>query len=58
MTSTTFMFMTFSAEIIYCFKMFTTRNIHFYDENANDESEIVIEDHFYDKNFCFIIDQW
>ena len=24
----------------------TTRNIHFYDENANDESEIIIEDHF------------
>ena len=24
----------------------TTRNIHFYDENANDESKIVIEDRF------------
>ena len=24
----------------------TTRNIHFYDKNANDESKIVIEDHF------------
>ena len=25
---------------------YTTRNIHFYDENANDESKIVIEDRF------------
>ena len=36
----------------------TTRNIHLYDENANDESEIIIEDSFYDEYFCFIIDQW
>ena len=36
----------------------TTRNIHFYDENANDESKIIIEDLFYDEYFCFIIDQW
>jgi hypothetical protein len=34
----------------------TTRNIHFYDENLNDESEIVIKITFYDKNFGFIID--
>ena len=27
-------------------KATSTRNIHFYDENANDESEIVIVDHF------------
>ena len=35
----------------------TTRNIHFYDENFYDESEIVIEERFYDEYFRFIIDQ-
>ena len=36
----------------------TTRNIHFYDENVNDESETVIEERFYDEYFRFIIDRW
>jgi len=36
----------------------TTRNIHFYGENLNDDSETVIEDRFYDEFFHFIIDQW
>ena len=36
----------------------TTRNIHFYDENLNDESKTVIEEHFYDEFFCFAIDRW
>ena len=34
----------------------TTRNIHFYDENHNDESETVIKIAFYDENFSFVID--
>ena len=34
----------------------TTRNIHFYDENFNDESETIIKIAFYDQNFGFVID--
>ena len=31
----------------------TTRNVHFYDQNANDESEIIIEDRFLRQIFPF-----
>ena len=34
----------------------TTRNIHLYDKNFNDESKIVIKIAFYDENFGFVID--
>jgi hypothetical protein len=34
-------------------KWFTTRNIHFYDENVNDESEIIIEERFLWRIFLF-----
>ena len=39
-----------------CVPRDTTRNIHFYDENFNDDSETVIKIAFYDKNFSFVID--
>ena len=35
---------------------FTTRNIHIYDKNFNDESETIIKNCFYDENFSFVID--
>jgi hypothetical protein len=35
---------------------FTIRNIHFYNENVNNESETVIKNAFYDENFGFVID--
>ena len=34
----------------------TTGNIHFYDENFNDEFETVTKIAFYDENFGFVID--
>ena len=36
--------------------MSTTRSIHYYDENLNDETKTVIKIAFYDKYFGFIID--